>query len=335
VEEKKRKLRIDTRVATMALIVSLAIWGYANYQLKKEERFPIKVEVETPEDFSLVRLSNYGVIITVEGPERVLDAFARLVDQVKLKKSVTVEKNDLKPRLVLDKSWLQAPDYILSNIVVKEFNPPYVDLELSRKRRKTKKVTAVTEGSVEFGYKVEKIVIAPTEVKVAGPEKVLDALSDVLTEPRSINGLAANKKWQFVPIQSKVRVSIDGVEQTATIDCRETVEVEVFVVMEEASRLLEDVEVAVLLPSGFPYPAEVREKSVNLMLRGAKLDIERLKPEDIIAYVDLRSMEGTTITPGLGESKLYKETVSVILPDGISLDESQPVPQVTVQLKRP
>jgi hypothetical protein len=112
------------------------------------------------------------------------------------------------------------------------------------------------------------------------------------------------------------------------------VEIDVGGEMEE--RKLERIPVQTLLPTGFPYKVEIRpeEATVSVIASGLREELEKISPEAVSAYVDLRDLSAERIDPG--GSGLYKEEVRVFVAPGVPITVGRPQPEkITVVLRNP
>ncbi|HOX37554.1 MAG TPA: CdaR family protein [Candidatus Brocadiia bacterium] len=342
--KRSRRRRFDYLTPALALVVAFIFWLIGAISLKKTDSFEVPVDVILPKDYIIMESADSGAqpggkgkktTVTLRSSETVLNELrSEIGGGFKVVVKYEPKPNESKCKLLLDKTCLSVPEELWGSFSVEKIDPKEIDIEFNRIVSKSVPVKVELTGSVEIGYRLIDKFATPKTVTVSGPSKFLDRLAVVPTQPRSISGLTAGTILEQVLIAEKFPLSIDNVMQDVEIKCKETVNVTVLVEREETTREIECLKIGVLLPNGFPMAAEVRERSVKFSLKGPKIELDRLDPANLKAYVDLSSLTIKNLPPGVTQP-LLKEPVYIILPPGISLDEKVPRPQVTLQLKRP
>jgi YbbR domain-containing protein len=157
----------------------------------------------------------------------------------------------------------------------------------------TREVPVVVEvdGEPAPGFVIGSITVNPNSVEVTGPESSVKAASEAVTETVSVAGAQA-------PISGSVTIGFLDPTLRLTVPRRAAVKIEVLPGPRE--RLMRDQPVHLRnLREGLA--AQARPSSVDVLLRGSRDGLGRVKPDDVMAFVDLAGL-------GAGE---YQLTVNV------------------------
>ena len=168
----------------------------------------------------------------------------------------------------------------------------------------------VVVGVPAHGYEQAGISYEPTTVKVSGPKSIVSSLDRIQTDKIDIDGLDKSLTVQTFATNKNRLISVD----TAT-----PVEVSVAVTPVGSSRSIKGIRI------GYDNLGEMLEvtsaqHSVDVVLEGTLLAIEKLRDSSVLASVDCSS---------LGSSGTYRLPVSVFVPSGIQV-ASQSASHVSV-----
>jgi YbbR domain-containing protein len=175
-----------------------------------------------------------------------------------------------------------------SNVRVIEISPAMVALDWAVAGERRIPVHVQLEGELERGYALEgDVEVNPGSITLRGPEKVLEGINTVSTEPMSLIGLGLGKHTRRVPLEPAPG-NVTYIEDTA-------VEVRLSVRPMLAERTFKRLEVACLGDA----QVEVRPERVDVTLRGAQELLASLEPDALVPYIEP--------WPGLGAgTRLYE-----------------------------
>lgn len=187
-------------------------------------------------------------------------------------------------------------------------------LKLDRKISRVVPVKPVLVGTPASGYEVREVSVIPTQVRVNGPETVLNALESIETESIALDG----KSGRF---SLKTRLMPAG--QSLSVEGDQEVSVDVRILAVPASK-------AVSLPIAY---ANLRKdliitsskQTLNITVRGSQSDVTAFVPDANMATVDCSS---------ISEGGSYELPVRLNLPSNVtaSLPESESRALISVVL---
>lgn len=185
--------------------------------------------------------------------------------------------------------------------------PDAVTFSVDREGEKQVPVRAEIQGSPPEGYEVEKVVCTPAVVTVRGPMQRLEELECVRTAPIDLEGRLRS---------FRVRAAL--VPPSATWIARvepDKVLAEVTLIERSDEREVADVPVRVLSDTGARAAVGVTPSRVKVHLRGQPEALDRVRAEDLDAYVDC-----TRLDP----AARYDLPVRVFAPPGIKVVGAEP-----------
>jgi len=182
-----RKLLFENwgiKLLSMALAVSL--WFYVTSKGKTEMTLTVPLELRNvPQDKAVVGNVAGALDVRVQGQERLL-------------RDITIGKKvygvlDLSLTKVGDNIVPISPDDIRrpSGVTVMHISQSEVRVKLEQLVRKAFQLKPLLHGMPAEGYRVGKIAITPTRIKVEGPESVIKTLDSLQTMPIDVQGARA------------------------------------------------------------------------------------------------------------------------------------------------
>lgn len=312
----------------MALAMAIALWFFAINRYTKEITEVIDLQVLIPSGFTLLNQSTENVIINLKGPQKVIDKISDLVRDKKIKArcqipsdSINESEDPIKRTISISKDNLNLP----GDVRLESAYPESVDIELSRLEKKYLNVRIKTKGQPDPGYEIRNEFVYPREVLVTGPANVLKLASEIETAPIDIRGITSDKNKTFpwvIDIEQGVKVTRNDKTELVPVKCEEEVRIWFSISELQEVKTLDKVRINLLRPTNFPYKVTLQDEYISLELKGPKLVIDKLTPEDAIAYVDV----GLLTPPGP-----YNQPVLLNLPKGVELSGKTPEIHVDLQ----
>jgi YbbR domain-containing protein len=200
-----------------------------------------------------------------------------------------------------------------SNVRVIDITPAMVPLTWAVAAEKRVPVHVQLEGELDRGYALHgDVEVDPGYITLRGPEKVLETLNTVSTEPVSLIGLGLGMHTRRVPLEPGPEY-VTYVEDTA-------VEVRLPVRPMLAERTFKRLELASL----GDLDVTLRPERVDVTLRGAQDLLHALEADALVPYVEPG--------PHLGSGTRLYEIKLRGVPDGIEIVRIVP-PSSLVRLK--
>ena len=321
----------------LALILSIAVWFYANSRGKAEVALNVPLTIKVPRGFKVLHQSSDTVMLVVSGPMSLISRLESESQRVSLSMQYELSEADLAAgRFSLDvqKKWLKLPESELIQLNVRRASPQTVTIYTSEVGEVQLPVEVRFDGEAKEGYEVGVRRVVPRAVTVRGPVRVLDRMESMPTEEIPIAHLESGTSEEIPLAETQDFVLENGKNVAVLLDVAPSVvTVALEVHAQEQTRRFVGVRPQFLLPQDFPYTAVVDE-TVTLIATGLPQNLERLGPGSIRAYVDLSGLATDKIA--LGASALYKEDVRLRLPEDIPLSSVVAEPdEVTVRLENP
>jgi YbbR domain-containing protein len=182
---------------------------------------------------------------------------------------------------------------------VARVTPTTVRIVLDRTVERMVDVIPRVVGVPASGFELAEIDLQPQKIAVVGPSSRIEGLAQVTTEPISVDGLRE-------PYARLVRVELDPLVRVAR---EENVALRLEVREERGRRELSGVAV-----KGLPADptATVTPQTVRVQLEGPRSVVEGLRPEDLVAQVDLKPLD-----PGRHR---VAPTILISAPDASAVD---------------
>lgn len=207
---------IDVRLALVALLAAVLLWGFTQSTATQERGFDIPVvPTRVPEDLILTARSSDAVDIRVRGSRGALR-------RVPADLEYEVELADAKPGTISREVDLTALDVGRGAQIVSR-SPTQLDFTLERKITRRVNLEPAVAGTPAEGYVLGEAQVTPHRVLVTGAESELLRLEDLPTETidvtgatepieRSVKAVAVGPHAWLEPDQEiRVRVDIQAV----------------------------------------------------------------------------------------------------------------------------
>lgn len=187
---------IDLRLAVVALLAAVLLWGFSQSTATQERGFDIPVvPTRVPDDLILTGRSSDAVDIRVRGSRgalrRVPKDLEYEIDLASAKPGVTSREVDL-----------TALDVGRGAQIVSR-SPTQLEFTLERKISRRMAVRADVTGKPAEGYAVGDLNVSPRRLLVTGAESEVLRLGEVLTETIDVTGATQ-------PVERSVRAVVLG-----------------------------------------------------------------------------------------------------------------------------
>ncbi|MGR3317181.1 MAG: CdaR family protein [Candidatus Anammoxibacter sp.] len=318
----------NMRVKLMALAMAIALWFFAVNRYTEEITEVVDVEILMPPGFTMLSQSTNSVIVSLKGPQELIDQVSSLISDHKIKARCQIPvdidglDDPIKKTITISRNNLNLPD----DIRIESIYPGSVDVEFSRLEKLYLNVGLQKSGHPATGYTIENEFVYPGEVEVTGPSSLLKLVSHINTKPIDITGITTEKNKTFpwtIDLEQNIEIKRDGKTLVVPIKCDEQVRVWFSISELQGVKTLENVKIAILHPADYPYQVTLQDENVNLTVKGPKLMVNKLTNEDVLVYVDVSSLK----PPGP-----YKQRVHINLPNSIVIKDQ--VPEVHIDLEK-
>jgi hypothetical protein len=277
----------------MALAMALGLWSYAYIFSYTSADCQIPVRVHVSEGWSVVHGENLRVMATLSYPRRFEDPFKQELDAGK----AYIECNVAPEPSALDQQSVTVPlkgtpvvtsrDYSLK---VMSFKPPELTIELIRETARM--VRVIPRTSAPPGYDVAYAVPVTATVMIGGRDDIVAQLvkTGVETEVMDLAPPPPDApEWDIQQVPAHIPSSVIIGDKSYPISCSDLVVCHVHLARKSVERSFTEVPIELLLPPGYPYVATpLRERTTDVQVTGPKHDVEELKKENIVLYVDVR-----------------------------------------------
>jgi YbbR domain-containing protein len=286
----------------VALVLSLTVFILVHSDEEKTAFATVGIIYDEPDDRVMVSNRPDKVRIEVKGTRR------------RLKRLHDADIDDIHVDLKEVEGGRVAfrPDMIKNlpeGLELVSFDPPNINVKFENRVARQVPVSAETVGSVGRGLKVESVTVLPAKVTVSGGESRVNALAMIETAPVALEGRTRTFR-ERVQLAMPDDVMVDGGAE---------VEVQVTLGEEQGSR---QVQLPVTVEAGRGLGAVdaaryvVDPESVQVVLRGSILAVDKVRESELTAQVRLEPGDVTGAKPRSAEVR-----VSPALP-GIGVEVS-------------
>ncbi|MCL4503596.1 MAG: CdaR family protein [Deltaproteobacteria bacterium] len=289
----------------LSLLLALALWFAVSGEERTETSLHVVVEVvNRPTHMVNVSEVPAELEVGISGPRSIVNKLSQS------RQSYVVDLAGLKNgpyNFYLGPNSFSFP----RGIIVTRIQPNLININLEPTTTATLPIKPVLIGHPPEGYEVVGVKSQPERVTVTGPEDELADLKSIPTHPIDLRRLTettvlpTDLDFKSLHLSLKNQISI-----LAEVDIRPKI----------VMRTIHEIPV---MPE--PGPAKLRPTQVTVTVRGPWPLVKDLKPGDLQATVDTRSL-------GRGRSRLE---VSVSLPQGVDLVRLHPDSVTCLPVKTP
>ena len=319
-----------------ALAVAVMIWLFAAQRLTEQVDLTLDLTIDEPPSYQIISPPQERVRLRIAGPGSLVRRLRSEATQGYLKLSHALKPEDTEDGWMTmqpSANWLNIPEDELVQLDIRGVQPRRVRFLVSEIVDRLMPVKVQFSGEPRSGYEIGEARVVPSDVKVRGPQWMLDKLQAVRTRPFGIGGIDASFSGRVQLVaEEEVEVSGQAVKVPLSLST-EAVRVYVDVKRQSVEKTFENVPVGVWTTLNFPYAVQVEEgANVAITVSGLPREVSGIERESIQAYVDLTSLATEEIP--VGKSHLYKEKVRIKLPEGVSVSSARADPEsLTVTLR--
>ncbi len=286
----RRQLQQNLGLRIISLLLAIGLWIFVNAgQHSSVESFNIPVSYRgLPPGFVITNEHPDFVKIQLSGPQTLLS----LVDPSRL-----TLKLDLSGVGVGQASFKIGLDSfnVPRGTAVTSISPSQIVLDIDKIIIRYLPVHVVTVGAPADGYRVASVEASPAQIQARAPSRQIANLAMIDTEAVDVGGLAADTQRAAAVTTPGGMVRLEPSEVMIKIDIAPVI----------ATKQFHGVPVTV---RDIAYQSTLQPSRINLQLRGAKLQLNKLDLSNAV-YVD-----GDGLEPGT-----YNTPVEVQLPQGVEL----------------
>lgn len=313
----------------MALVMAVALWLYAINRQTEDLTEVVKLTVSVPEGITVLEQSTEEITIRARGPQNVIENIKGLIKDRKIQARYTVKESpegiedQVKQTVPITREHLNLP----SAVKLVSVYPGEFDILLGKLQQKKLKVNLQKKGEPAIGYIIAQEFVFPGEVKVVGPLNMLKESSSINTVPIDIGGITMEQNRTFpwkIGIDPKITVKKGDKNISASVECKENVQVWLQIAEQQDSRMFERIKIKVMRPADYLYEIKLQDEFANIKLKGPKLVLEKLHAEDIVLYIDVTSLK----PPGP-----YKQPIKCNLPKNVELVDKLPEVHLDIREK--
>lgn len=295
----------------VSLILAVGLWYYAVGEegVEVTRTIPIEIKIEQ-ENMSIVGKTTRVVVATLQAPRALLANLAS--GDLRAEHIIKKVENPGEYSFRVDPSEFQLPS---EKIRVVRVEPEVIVVKIDEMIVQKRGIEPVFRGDPAFGYRLDlkKVQLDPLSVLVEGPKSQLEKVGKIKTQPIDVVGrLRSFRKTMRLAEEPGLKLLSESI-------------VDVYVPIEEAvnEKTFKDVPIKILSRAGNSQQVAVSPAELDIVLRGAAKNLEEVKNEDILVYVEISQ---------LNEGK-HEVPLKVLLPESTVLKENLKPVQVTVQRK--
>lgn len=276
----------------MALVMAIALWLYAINRHTEDLTEVIKLSISVPSGITVLDQGAEEIVVRLRGPQNLIENTRSLINDQKIQAKYPIRESpegiedQIKQTIVITREHLNLPD----SVKLISVYPEKVNILLGKLQKKRLTVHLQKNGEPAIGYAIANEFVFPAEVEVEGPLNALKEVVSINTVPIDIRGITVEQNRTFpwrIAIDQKVVIKQGDKNITVPVSCDQDVRVWIQVMEKQETRVLEKLKIKILMPDNYPYVIKLRDEYVNIKIKGPKLLLEKLNPEDVVPYVDV------------------------------------------------
>ena len=302
----------DWKLKLISFILAIGLWYYAVGEegIEVTRNVPLDIKLENAQ-MSILKQSTKLVQVTLFAPR------ALLADLTSEKIMAT---HDIGPEVKtagdysfrLEPSEVKVPN---PQVRVLKIEPETIAVKIDELMVQKLQVKPQFVGEPAVGYKVitEDIQMNPNAVLIEGPKGALEKMESVLTEKIDLVGRVRSfRRTVALALPDNLKALSEPL-----IDLYVPIQEEV------AEKIFEGVPVKIVRASLENNKMEIAPAVVPILLKGAKVQIDKLQSQTIMAFVDVSGLQ-----PGQHDLPLQ-----LTLPEGVALKDKRPV-MIHINIKK-
>lgn len=278
----------------LCLLLALALWFAVGGEERTETTLNLALELANiPPKMVITSEVPPSLLVRVMGPRSVI----RKLNQARLTQTIDLSHfKSGRNSVPLGPNSFSFP----RGVVVSRIQPNPLYLTLATTMVRTLPIQPVLEGKPPEGYEVREVKTRPAQITVKGPYAELVDLKFVSTLPLDVSNLTGS---------TTLDTDVDFKNLHLTPQEQVPIKADLTIKPKEITRTFSGIAV-----QAYPRPARLSPAQVTLTLHGPWLQLKDLKPGDLEAKVDTRTLA----------SGRHRLKVSVTLPAGVRLLRLQP-----------
>ena len=295
----------------VSLILAVGLWYYAVGEegVEVTRTIPIEIKIEQ-ENMSIVGKTTRVVVATLQAPRALLTNLAS--GDLRAEHIIKKVESPGEYSFRVEPSEIQLPS---EKIRVVRVEPEVIVVKIDEMIVQKRGIEPIFRGDPAFGYRLDlkKVQLDPLSVLVEGPKSQLEKVGKIKTQPIDMVGRLRS-----------FRKTIRLAEEPGLKLLSESL-VDVYVPIEEAvnEKTFKDISIKVLSKAGDSRQALVSPAELDIILRGAAKNLDAVKREDVLIYVETSELnEGT-----------HEIALKVFLPESTVLKENLKPVKVNIQRK--
>jgi len=280
----------------MALLMALALWGYAYFfSLRREEVHDIPLVVQPPEGWSVIEqrpLALKTVVLTY--PTHAADRVKAALAEGTLRAVYRMEAEPpaaLTPfaNVHIESELFQVPP--ASGVRVVKWEPESFSFTLAKLKRSALKVELNLPAKPPKGYRmVGQPWWSPRTVMVTGPADVLDRAPVIRTQPIVLVPPPRGASPQRLSVGLQPFVEMGG--KRYQVSCKDRVEYIVYLEREHVEKRFKvRIKTMHLLPDNRSEVKQIRPREVGVRVRGPEEALADFSEKNVIVWVDVDGLE--------------------------------------------
>lgn len=316
----------NLRAKGMALLMALALWFYSISKHTGELTEDIQLTINAPPGLTIMDTSSDIITVGLSGPQNIIDRISDMIKDNKIKARFDipdisdVEEDNFTRTIRLSKRNFNFPQEIRLNSLI----PNEIEITLGRLESKYVKVQIQKKGTPALGYEISSEFFYPREVFVTGPVNILKEADTINTSIVDISRITSEQNRTFpwlVDIEDTISVVKDDKYISVPVKCEEKINVWFHVTEQMGTKTFDNVKVNVFHPVNYEFRVKLKEEYISLSLKGSKLKLDTLNPNDIMAYIDVSSLS----PPGP-----YNQPIICNIPEGLEIEGNPPESHVDI-----
>ena len=282
-----------------SVLLAILVWSYISSNISKDIQVAVPLDIKLAGGMMTVDSGPRQVRVLARGPSDVIEDIQPSDFKVMCDLSSQTEPGKV------TKDISTANVKVPADVRVINYMPREITFTVDKIVEKVLSVKVVTTGMPQEGYRVEATFPNPSYVRVTGAESLLELKESVETMPEDVDVTALNRSKDFRGVKLQ---PIGGMVP------KRPVNVYVKVGRELAQKKYDKVPIMVMAPATAGLDAAVTPLEVEIVLAGLKERLDKLRPSDIIVYVDVAGLKPAR----------YELPLKAKLPEGISMRETVP-----------
>lgn len=297
-----------------SVILAIITWVYVTDLVSKDTTLSIPLEIKLAEKMILVSSSVDRLTLTFKGPAGKIDSLTPESFRIYKDLSDVTQPGDI----ILSVQDLSFS--IPKHITIEQIFPHRVTVRLDKIITKEFKIKVVTTGTAAQGYvELPYPRVNPAVIALRGPQKIVENIDTVKTEPIDINGLIASKRFGGVHLQEFL--------PNYPLNKDKYVEVTVRIAEEMTKRSFTKIPIRLIEPVKSPFEVSITPQEVEVVLKGRQETINEIDPLTLKIFCDI-----TNLAEGEYELPIEGKIAEKLIQEGVVIDKIIP-PNVSATLK--